>query len=104
MIIHTRRRRLLSLIAFHAVAWGATGYFVLAAQTGERGLAAKREAKAKTEEILAKIAEAKAERVIWERKVGQLSGAEIDRDLLDERLRVILNMAHKNDLVILLDK
>lgn len=101
MIIRTRRRRIAALLVFHSLAWSATGYFVMAAQTGERGLAAKREAKAKTDEALARIGEARAERLVWERKVSQLAGPEIDRDLLDERLRAVLNLSHRNELVIL---
>lgn len=104
MIIRTRQRRFAFLFAFHAIAWGATSYFLMSAQTGERGLIAKREAKAKTDEISAKIAEMKAERSAWERRVGQLSGNTIDRDLLDERQRALLNVAHKNDVIILLNK
>jgi len=104
MIIRTRRRRIGFLIAFHTLAWGAAAYFAHSANTGERGLIAKQEAKKKTEMTLAKITEAKGERIAWERRVGQLSGREIDRDLLDERQRAMLNIAHKNDLVILLDR
>lgn len=104
MIIRTRRRRISFLLAFHTIAWSAAGYFAHAANSGERGLVAKQEAKRKTEQTMVRIAEAKAERVAWERKVGQLSGREIDRDLLDERQRLMLNIAHKNDLVILLDR
>lgn len=104
MIIRTRRRRVAFLLAFHSVAWSASAYFAHSAYTGDRGLVAKQEAKTRTDETLVKIAAAKTERAAWERRVGQLSGAEIDRDLLDERQRLILNLTYKNDLVILLDR
>jgi len=104
MIIHTRQRRFAFLAAFHVTMWSATGYFLISAQTGDRGLAAKQEAREKTDAISREIATLKAERTAWERKVAQLSGPEIDRDLLDERLRAMLGVAHKNDVVILLDK
>lgn len=104
MIIHTRRRRFAVLVVFHAFAWSATAYFVQSAYTGDRGLVAKREARAKTEQIVEEITVLHAERVEWERRVSQLSGREIDRDLLDERVRTMLGTAHRNDVVILLDK
>lgn len=104
MIIRTRRRRIAFLFAFHAVAWSASAYFAHSAYTGDRGLVAKQDAKLKTQAVGEKIAEVRAERQIWERRVSQLSGAEVDRDLLDERQRAMLNLGHRNDLVILLDR
>ncbi len=104
MIIRTRRRRISFLLAFHSLAWGASIYFAHSAYTGDRGLVAKQDAKTRTEQTLVKIAEAKTERAAWERRVNQLSGAEVDRDLLDERQRLMLNLAHQNDLIIQLDR
>lgn len=104
MIIRTRRRRIGFLLAFHTIAWSASAYFAHSAYTGDRGLVAKQEAKRKTDETLGKIAEAKNERLAWERRVSQLSGREIDRDLLDERQRLMLSIAHRNDLIILFDR
>jgi cell division protein FtsB len=104
LIIRTRRRRLSFLLAFHALAWSASGYFAHSAYTGDRGLVAKQEAKLKTEKVALKIAETKAERQAWDRRVNQISGTEVDRDLLDERQRAMLNIAHRNDLVILLNR
>jgi cell division protein FtsB len=103
MIIHTRRRHIGFLVVFHTIAWSASAYFAHSAYTGDRGLVAKKEAKQKTLETLEKIAEARQIRTTWERRVNQLSGVEVDRDLLDERQRLMLNLAHKNDLVIQID-
>jgi cell division protein FtsB len=104
MIIHTRQRKIVFLLAFHAFAWSASLFFSHAAFTGERGLNAKQEAKIRMEHASEKFALLKAERKDWERRVSQLSGPIIDQDLLDERLRAVLNTAHKNDLVILVPK
>jgi cell division protein FtsB len=104
MIIRTRPRRIAFLLAFHTLAWGAAGFFLYSAQTGDRGLAAKREAKARIAAIGQNISEQKAERAAWERRVTQLSGTTVDRDLLDERQRLMLGTAHRNDVVILLDR
>lgn len=104
MIIRTRRRRVTFLLVFHSLAWSASAYFAHSAYTGDRGLVAKQEVKTRTDETLIKIGAAKAERTAWERRVSQISGKEIDRDLLDERQRLMLNLAHKNDLVILTNR
>jgi cell division protein FtsB len=100
MIIRTRQRRIVFFMAFQALAWGASVYFAHSAYTGNRGIVAKNEAKRKTVEIGTQIAQAKEERAAWERRVNQISGPEVDRDLLDERQRAMLGLAHKNDLVI----
>jgi cell division protein FtsB len=104
MIINTRRRRIIVLLAFHTIAWGASAYFIHSAQTGDRGLAAKREAKQRTEVIGTEIAALRQEKLAWERRVSQLSGEKVDRDLLDERKRLMLNQVHRADVVILLDR
>lgn len=89
---------------FHAVAWGASAAFLYSAQTGDRGLIAKREAKAKMEAHAATLAEIRAEKAGYERRIVALSGEAVDRDLLDERLRETLNRVHRDDRVILLDR
>lgn len=104
MIINTRRRSLVALLAFHTLAWGTSAYFIHSAQTGDRGLAAKREAKARTVEIQQQIAEQRAEKLAWDRRVSQLSSEKVDRDLLDERTRAMLHVVHRSDVVILLDR
>jgi cell division protein FtsB len=104
MIIRTRPRRIGFLVVFHAIAWSASAYFANSAYTGDRGLLAKQQAKDMTSDVVRKIGEARIERQAWERRVSQLSGAEIDRDLLDERQRLLLNSAHRNDVIILLDR
>ncbi len=104
MIIHTRRRRLAFLFVLHSFAWGGAAYFYASAQTGERGLVVRGETLIRYDALGEQLAATKAERLGWERRVGQLSGEAIDLDMLDERHRRVLNMAHKNDLVILLNR
>jgi cell division protein FtsB len=104
MIVHTRRRRIIALVAFHTIAWSASAYFIHSAQTGDRGLQAKREAKAQIDSTTAEIATFRAEKSAWERRVSQLSNEKVERDLLDERNRAMLNVVHRSDVVILLDR
>jgi cell division protein FtsB len=43
----------------------------------------------------------KTERGEWERRIALLRSDQIDRDLLDERARVMLGRVHRNDVVIM---
>ena len=44
---------------------------------------------------------AKADRAIWEHRVALLRSDQIDRDLLEERARIVLGRVHANDVVII---
>ena len=46
-------------------------------------------------------AESGAVRARWEHRVAMLSSRSLDLDLLEERARVMLNMGHARDVVIL---
>ena len=78
-------------------------YFAYHAVQGERGIVAHNRLNqeiALTENVLA---EAKAKRMAIEKQVMLLRPDGIDRDLLDERARRTLGMAHPDELVIYLD-
>lgn len=92
------------LLAFHTIVLGASGFFAWHAYTGERGIIARREHKVRIAQLNRQLEELKIERMAHERRVSELAYDELDRDLLDERARVILNLAHRNDLVILTGK
>jgi cell division protein FtsB len=47
------------------------------------------------------LEDARRERAEWERRIALLRSDQIDRDLLEERARVMLGRVHKNDLVII---
>ena len=46
------------------------------------------------------LAEAEATRKIWERRVAALRNQSLEPDMLDERARVLLNFARKDDIVV----
>ena len=104
MVIRNRFRKMLTLAAFHAVVLSASGFFAWNAYIGDRGIVARREHKVRIAQLNRKIDEISIERAGYERRVHAFLREEIDRDLLDERSRVILNLAHSNDVVITLDK
>jgi cell division protein FtsB len=100
----TRRRFQACLIAlcFYGAAGGVVSYFWWHAHHGERGLHAKAGHKIRIAELNQEIAAARKERGEWERRVAQLRADNLDLDLLEERARVLLNSAHRNDVVVIL--
>jgi cell division protein FtsB len=55
-------------------------------------------------ELTAELDRLKAERAHWDRKVALLRPDRIDPDTLDERARALLNLAHPNDLVMMVKR
>ena len=62
---------------------------------------AKAEAEARALARAQARAAAKAERATWEHRVALLRSEQIDRDLLEERARVVLGRVHANDVVVI---
>ncbi|MCA0301105.1 MAG: septum formation initiator family protein [Proteobacteria bacterium] len=91
-----RPRQILAPIIF-ATVFGYFGYHLV---NGERGLLAM--VNLQREVLIAEqnLAEAETTRKIWERRVSALRNQSLDADMLDERARVLLNFARKDDVVI----
>lgn len=104
MITRRRIRNFCLGLGFYAVAGAAVGYFAWHAHHGERGLHAKAGFKIRIAQLENEMKAVKAERGEWERRVALLRADNLDRDLLDERARALLNAAHRNDLIVLLPK
>ena len=76
------------------------GYFAWHAVNGDYGLIA-REARLKDiAQARAVLDRAEGERDAMERRIAGLRGDRIDRDQLDERARMLLNLVGKDELVI----
>lgn len=76
------------------------GYFAWHSVHGNYGLMAR---EAKLQDIAqarAVLARAEGERDAMERRIAGLRGERIDRDQLDERARMLLNLVGKDELVI----
>jgi cell division protein FtsB len=100
MVVRTRVRAILFPIAFYAVLGVASGYLVWGAWNGERGLKTKVEYAAQMQALSAELKSVQAERQSWERRVNLMRSDAVDRDLLDEEARAVLDRVGKNDLVI----
>jgi cell division protein FtsB len=101
MVVRRRARRFLLPVLLYAVSAGMVSYFMYHANTGARGLEAKERYKVLAADLGRELDGARRERAEWERRIALLRSDQIDRDLLEERARVMLGRVHKNDLVII---
>ena len=101
MVIRRRLRSILVPLLLYAVSAGVIGYFMHNAKIGDRGLDAKQVLKVSIYALNQELEVAKAEHGDWDRRLALLRADQIDRDLLEERARILLGRVHKNDLVII---
>ena len=101
MITRKRFRNIMLALGFYALAGAAVGYFAYHAHHGERGLNAKANYKIRIAQLDNDITIIRRDKSGWERRVALLRADNLDRDLLEERARTLLNGAHKNDIIIL---
>ncbi len=92
--------RLRSLI-FPLLACGAGGYFAYHLEIGEHGLKSRAELERRKEVLQGELAGLEEVKTRLERDVALLRPESLDPDMLDERARAILNLAHPDDLVIM---
>jgi cell division protein FtsB len=102
MVSRKRLRGVLTALGLYAVAAALIGYFWFHAFSGQRGLHAKHEIDQQLQELTAELDRLKVEKGLWERKVALLRSEGIDPDMLDERARALLNVAHPNDVILML--
>lgn len=104
MVIRKRARRVLIPLVLYSISAAVVGYFVHHAHNGARGVEARKQFEALAEELTKELDGLKRERSDWERRIALLRSDQIDRDLLEERARIMLGRVHRNDLVIILNK
>ncbi len=102
MVTHRRRRTILTALGLYAFAALFIGYFGVNAFTGAHGLRAQQDLDHQMAQMQAELARLKAERAVWERRVGLLRAAQLDPDMLDERARSMLGLADPRDVIMLL--
>jgi len=77
------------------------GYFAHHTINGARGLVAYQELQAEARQLKTQIAEVQAEKQKLEARVSLLRPESLNRDMIDERARIILNLAGENEITIL---
>jgi cell division protein FtsB len=101
MVVRRRIRAVLIPLVLYGVAGCLVGYFLHNAKIGSRGLDAKQALKVEIFELSRSLDAARAEHADWDRRLALMRADQVDRDLLEERARVLLGRVHKNDLVII---
>jgi cell division protein FtsB len=91
----------LTAFIFPLLACGAAGYFAYHLQTGDHGLEARADLERRKDVLAGELEGLKAVRLRLERDVSLLRPESLDPDMLDERARAILNLAHQDDLIML---
>jgi cell division protein FtsB len=86
---------------FPLLSLGLGGYFAYHVQIGEHGLKARTGLESRKQVLAGELAGLEEVKQRLERDVALLRPESLDPDMLDERARAILNLAHPNDLVIL---
>jgi cell division protein FtsB len=102
MVSHRRRRTILTALALYCFAALFIGYFAMNAFSGDHGLRAQQDLEQQMASMRDQLAQLKAERAVWERKVSLLRSDRIDPDMLDERARALIGYADPRDLELLL--
>ena len=72
------------------------------AANGQRGLVAKAEYKRQMAALAGELADLQAQKMRWALRVGLIRGEAIDRDILEEEARLILDRVDKRDLAVFL--
>lgn len=104
MAVAFELRRRFALIIVPILGLGALAYLGYHFFEGERGLKASWSVEQRLAKAEAERKSLMAERQRLEGRVALLREDTLDRDMLDERLRQMLNLVQPNDIVILLAK
>jgi cell division protein FtsB len=86
---------------FPLMALGVGGYFGYHLQIGEHGLKARADLESRKEVLEGELAGLDVVKQRLERDVALLRPESLDPDMLDERARALLNLAHPDDLVMM---
>ena len=76
------------------------GYFLFHAVQGDRGLLAWVKIKQQIIHAEAELAVSASTRRTWEDRIALLHSERLDRDMLDERVRLVTGFGHKDEIVI----
>jgi cell division protein FtsB len=88
-------------VIFPVRALGAAGYFGYHLQIGDHGLKARADLEGRRAVLAGELAGLQVVKQRLERDVSLLRPESLDPDMLDERARAILNLAHSDDLIML---
>jgi cell division protein FtsB len=102
MVSHRRRHAILTAVGLYLFAALFIGYFAVNAFTGNHGLRAQQNLEQQLANMESELAQLKAERLHWQRRVALLRSDRIDPDMLEEQARTLIGYADPRDLTLLL--
>jgi cell division protein FtsB len=102
MVVRTRLRALLIPLVLYAVSGVVGSYFIWHVRHGQRGLDAKIAFKTELRSLQQELADLKAERTRWDRRVTMMQTDAVDRDLLEEEARLELGRIQKDEMMVYL--
>jgi len=88
-------------VGFAVLNVAVMGYFGYNVISGDHGLLSKWRLADQVAQLERKLGKLDLQRIQLEHKVSLVRPESLDPDMLDERARVILNLAHPNDITIL---
>jgi cell division protein FtsB len=108
MTIVRHLRKLLRNLARRAIGpviyIGLIVYFSFFAIYGDRGLLAMRQLEGEVEQAQAQLAQVQKERQRIETRAALLRPDNLDRDMLDEQARLMLNYSHPDDVIMMMPR
>jgi cell division protein FtsB len=104
MVIRPRLRSFFTALGLYVLAALLIGYFAVNAYTGDHGLRAREGFDRQIAALTSDLAQATAERDMWERRVKLLKPESVDPDMLDERARSLLDYVDPRDLILIQKK
>lgn len=100
MMSAARIKRCLHPVIWPVIGLGLIAYFLIHSVEGNHGLIARETLMDRIIRAEAALGTLSSERQVLERRARRLSAAALDPDMLDERLRVMLNYSHPNEVII----
>ena len=100
MVTRKRLRSMLTALALYVMAALLIGYFGVNAYNGNRGLRAKQDIDQQIAALTAELNSLQLERDAWQRSIQLLKDPAIDRDMLDQRARELLDYAAPDELIL----
>jgi cell division protein FtsB len=104
MVSRRKLRTFLGTLGLYIGCALVIGYFGTNAYTGNHGLRAQQDLDEQLALLTDELGRLKQERADWERTVKLLRSNSIDPDMLDERVRALLNYLDPRDLTLMLKK
>ena len=101
MVTHRRRRTILTALTLYMLAALFIGYFAVNAFTGNHGLRAQHDLDVQMAGLKEELVRLKSERTLWDRRVSLLRSDRLDPDMLEERVRAVLDYVDPRDVTML---